>query len=342
MKRVAILVFIMLMLMVALMFPSTALAVTTTAKDYFPIKSNTVFVYQGYGNEYASYTRYTDYANSTTQQFRINNGGTETVNVYEYTTYGVRLRYTSNECYYRENFLGKTANRSEYLIKDPIIKGTSWTLSDGSKRSITNTNATVKTDINTYIGALEITTINGTNMTKDYYVKDIGLVKSVHYLEGGYAIISSLKQIKTSAPLTQTIRFYYPDNKISRVWYVDKKISFYTNDVTRLKIVREFRNPPTGLVCCIGPNTTNNWLYYNTTNKMVCVDFSPNFVTDLNAGSSYEQLCLTSIVNTIGRYYNNTKVYITLGGNPYTSGHISKKIGEPFITNFEGIAKWPN
>ncbi|GIM28922.1 hypothetical protein CPJCM30710_15880 [Clostridium polyendosporum] len=338
MKKFVIIIFFM----VILMFPNTALAATSTAKDYFPMKPNTVFVYQGYGNEFSSYIRYTDYTNSTRQQLRINNGGTETVNVYEYTFYGVRIRYTNNECYYRENFLNKTANKSEYLIKNPIKKGTTWTLADGSKRSITNTNATMKTTLKTYTGALEVTTTRGTSKTKDYYVKGVGLVKSIHYLEGGYTVMSSLKQIKTNTPLIQIIRFYYPDSNINKVWYVDKKISFYTNDITRSKIVKEFRNPPKGLVPCIGANTTSNWLYYNTISKMVYVDFSANFVKDLNAGSTYESLCLTSIVNTIGGYYNINKVYLTLAGKPYESGHILKKPGEPFITNFNGIGKWPN
>ena len=81
----------------------------------------------------------------------------------------------------------------------------------------------------------------------------------------------------------------------------------------------------------IGPNTTINWLYYNEIDKMVHLDFSSNFVSDLNTGSSYEALCLSSITNTIGYYYNCNKVYITLNGKPYSSGHIEKKIGEPFL-----------
>lgn len=310
---------VMLFFMIMLMFPNKALAVTPTAKDYFPMKPNTVFVYQGYGNEFASYTIYTDYTSSTRQQLRKNNGGTETVSVYEYTTYGVRVRYTKSECYYRESFLNTTANKSEYLIENPIKKGTTWTLADGSKRSITNTNTTIQTPLKTYTGALEVTTTKGTNKTKDYYVKDVGLVKSIYYLQGGSTVMSSLKQIKTNTPLTQTIRFYYPDNNVNKVWYVDKKMNFYTNDITRLKIVKEFRNPPKGLAPCIGPNTTNNWLYYNTIDKMVHIDFSSNFVKDLNAGSTYEMFCLTSIVNTVGGYYNVNKVYLTLANKPYKS-----------------------
>jgi hypothetical protein len=338
MKKFVIAIFFTLVLV--LIFPNIGLAAMPTAKDYLSMKPNTVFIYQGYGNEFASYTRYTDYTSSTRQQLRIENGGTETVNVYEYTTYGVRLRYTKNECYYRENFLNKTANTSEYVIKNPVKGGTSWDLPNGSKRSITSTNATVKTPLKTYTGALEVTTTKGTSKTKDYYVKDVGLVKSVHYLEGNYTVTSSLKQIKTNTPLTQTIRFYYPDKNIDKLWYVDKQMSFYTNDITRLKIVKEFVNPSTGLIRCIGPNTTNNWLYYNDIDKMVHVDFSSNFVRDLNAGSTCEALCLDSIANTIGGYYDVNKVYITLGGKPYESGHILKESGEPFITNLVGIEKW--
>ena len=198
-KFIFIVIFILILgLTWILIFPYKTITHTVTAKDYFPIKPNTVFVYQGYGNEFASYIRTTEYTNCTKQQQRINNGGTEIANVYEYTDCGVKLIFTKNEYYNRENFLYAEPNRDEYLIKNPIKNGTSWTLPDGSIRSITNTNATVTTDLKTYTCALEVTTIAGANKTQDYYVSDVGLIKSVYYLEGGYTVTSSLKEIKTN------------------------------------------------------------------------------------------------------------------------------------------------
>ena len=52
-------------------------------KDYFPMKKNTRYVYEGTGNEYASYDVYNDYINGDKVQQRVNNGGTVMANVIE-------------------------------------------------------------------------------------------------------------------------------------------------------------------------------------------------------------------------------------------------------------------
>lgn len=302
-----------------------------TAKDFFPMIPDRQYIYQGFGNEFLSYTTFTDYTNNTKQQLRISNGATEIVRVYEYTPSGVRLILQKPETYYRENFLSKPNVLEEYIIKNPIQVGTNWSLLDGSVREITNINQTIKTPLTTYTSVLEITTTNGNSKSLDYYVKDLGLIKSVYFIDDE-TLSSEIKQIKYNTPLVQSINFFYPDKFINSTWYVSKNIKFYANDITKDRFKTEFVTPINGLIRCIGPNTTINWLYYNEIDKMVHLDFSSNFVSDLNAGSSYEALCLSSITNTIGYYYNCNKVYITLNGEPYSSGHIEKQIGEPFLT----------
>ncbi|WP_243240431.1 LysM peptidoglycan-binding domain-containing protein [Clostridium cibarium] len=310
------------------------------AQDYFPITSNSEYIYEGLGNEFASFTNFTDYTTNNKEQLRTNNGGTEIVRVYEYTTEGVKLVFSQGETYYRENFLNKTPNKNEYIILNPISVGNTWTLPDGGIRTITHINISIQTPYINIPSAIEITTINGQNKTIDYYVEGIGLIKTNFYSNNTFLVSSSLKEIRNSTPLTQTIRFFYPDNNTTNAWYVDKNINFFTNDLTKVKFQNEFKNPPNCFAPCIGPNTTINYLYYNATDDMVHVDFSANFVSDLNAGSSYELLSLLSITNAIGRYYNKNKVYITLAGNPYSSGHIEKQPGEPFLTNFSNINEY--
>ncbi len=57
----------------------------------------------------------------------------------------------------------------------------------------------------------------------------------------------------------------------------------------------------------------------------------------MNAGAYYESMILQSITNTLGMYYGIEKIYITVDGNPYESGHIQKNEGEPFTINFENV-----
>jgi hypothetical protein len=53
----------------------------------------------------------------------------------------------------------------------------------------------------------------------------------------------------------------------------------------------------------------------------------------MNAGAGYESMILQSIVNTLGGYYGVDQVYLTVEGEPYSSGHIAMKKGEFFKVN---------
>ena len=54
-----------------------ALKLLRTIKDYFSFKENTKYVYEGMGNEFASYYVLVDYLVGNRVQLRYNNGGTE-------------------------------------------------------------------------------------------------------------------------------------------------------------------------------------------------------------------------------------------------------------------------
>ena len=73
--------------------------------------------------------------------------------------------------------------------------------------------------------------------------------------------------------------------------------------------------------------------------QIVYVDFSDEFVTEMNAGSGYEQLILQGITNTLGNYYGVNKVYITLEGKPYESGHVLMKKGETFEVDMDQVVR---
>ena len=68
---------------------------------------------------------------------------------------------------------------------------------------------------------------------------------------------------------------------------------------------------------------------------MVYLDLSKEFTKEMNAGSLYESQILQCITNTLGDYYMVKKVYITVEGKPYSSGHILMKKGEAFNVNYK-------
>lgn len=306
-------------------------------KDYYPMKPNTLYIYEGTGNEFASYSLWTDYIKDNKVQLRMESGGTVSSKVIENTNSELKLVFQQEETYYREDFTSKKANKEEILLKEPLVKGTQWTVSKEETRTITNLNTEVSTPSGSY-KALEVTTKGKDSERIDYYVLNIGLVKSV-FKSNGTEVVSSLKEIRNNEALKSEITFYYPDSKNDKLIPIKKNLSFKTNDITKMILEKEFKQASNNeLLKLLGPNVKINSLYLNK-DGMVYVDFTKNFVSELNVGASFELRALQSITNTLGEYYRVEKVYITLDGKPYSSGHISMKKGEAFTVDKSKVAK---
>jgi hypothetical protein len=307
-----------------------------TIADYFPFKEDAEYVYEGEGNEYASYVVYTDYINEDSIQLRKNDGGTELVKVLKYEKGELTQVLSREEAYYRENLIGKTEGEAEILLKEPLKQGTEWTIPGNHKRYISN----VAVDITTPSGdyeALEVTTEAEGGKMVDYYAPGVGLVKTV-FNGTDYQVTSTLSKINANTPFKQTIAIYYPTvEEVIRV--ENKEISFRTNDITKIKLeeaVKDIKNENDRPL--ISTNTRINSLYLSKDN-IVNVDFSKELITEMNAGAGYEVLILQSITNTLGDYYGAKEVYITIDGNPYESGHILMKKGETFKVNYDKVKK---
>jgi hypothetical protein len=312
------------------------------AKDYFPIVKDTEYIYEGFEFENGDSIRNTEYTSSNKQQFRIVTPQTELVSVYEYDSNGVKIIYLQEEMYHRQNLLVKTPNRNEYYIKNPIEIGTEWTLPGGSKSTITNIDMQVGTPYQLFTSALEVTTEGEGFKIVEYYEKNVGLVKSIIYSFIEAPFISILKEIKTNTPITETISFFYPYTNDNLIWYVDLATEFYTNDSVKKIFQNAFQNPPDCLSPSIGPNTYINYMYLDDTDNTAHIDFSGNFVSDLNSISGNENLSLLSITNTLGQYYMTEKVFITIEDNPYRSDSIQMPPVEAFQPNYNNILEWKN
>lgn len=306
-----------------------------TVEDYFPLLKDTEYAYEGIGNEYASSRVFVDYLDEGKNriQTRTNNGGTDTVKVIEIKDGKISVIFQEGECYYRENFLDHKAEEPDVLLMEPLVQETRWTLPDGRSRSITNMDVEIQTPSGTY-HALEVTTEGEDDLIKDYYAEGIGLVKSI-FESGETEITSALSEVIKNSPFTRTVDLYYPDSE-GQLNAGQMVLSFHTNDVTRLVLqeaVKESVSQYTGLPL-FTTNTKINSLYLGE-DHIVYIDFSPEFVSEMNAGSLYESLILQAITNTLGSYYGAEEVYITVDNKPYESGHILMKEGETFRVNME-------
>lgn len=315
----------------------------TTGKleDYYPLLSDTEYVYQGEGSEYASFHSYVDFVDEKNNklQTRSNNGGTETVRVIEIKDGSISVIYKISECYYRDNLMDEAVDPAdvEILLMEPLVKGTQWTLPDGRKRYISGTDISVDTPTGSYT-TIEVTTEDAESIAKDYYAPGIGPVKTV-FGSGDMEVTSTLSEINKNQPYTQLLEIYYPDTD-EKIYVESVTLSFHTGDITR-EIVQEAlqkEGKKESYLALTGAKTKINSMYLGK-DGIAYIDFSSDFVSDMNAGADYEQLILQSITNTVGNYYGVQKVYITVEGKPYESGHILMKKGETFEVNMDAVMR---
>ncbi|MFT4145212.1 MAG: GerMN domain-containing protein [Mobilitalea sp.] len=310
-------------------------------EDYYPFEADSEYVYEGKGSEFAFYNRYVDFLDEehNRMQIRTNNGGTETVRVLELTENSLSIIKSTGESYSRENIMLDAAagEDAEILLKEPLEKGTEWTLPDGRKRYISNVDVTITTPLGTYT-ALEVTTEAVDSISKDFYAPQVGLVMS-EFMTGDDVVSSQLSSLKKDSPLGQIISVYYVDQD-EKIHIENKEVSFFTNDGTLLKLQEVLSNKPVKdtYLPLISPST-QLLSVARTEDSAIAVDFTNELVTEMNAGAGFETLILQCIVNTLGQYYGVNQVYITVEGKPYESGHILMKEGEPFLVNLDQVVE---
>jgi len=305
-----------------------------TLADYYPLLTDTEYIYEGAGNEFASYNTVIDYIDEEKQriQTRTNNGGTETVRVMEIKDGKLSILLSVNECYYRDNFINTEATEedTEVLLMEPLAVGTEWMLSDGRKRYISAVDVTIETPAGNY-QTIEVTTDSSDSATKDYYAAQTGLVKSV-FVSGDMEVSSTLREIKMDLPFVQSIAVYYPDAD-EKLYAEQLNMEFRTGE-DALQVLQEVLSRPVpkdSYLPLISPATKINRLYLE--NNILHVDFSAELVTDMNAGAGYEALILQGITNTLGGYYGVPEILLTVDGGLYSSGHIMLEEGETFKEN---------
>lgn len=313
-------------------------------EDYYPIEKNTNYVYSGHGSEYASYEKYVDYISRDGRvvQYREVNAGTTMARVVELRAGELRRSYSRGEAYYREDYILNPVLRRregierEVLLREPLEVGNSWTLEDGRVRSITEVDLAVETPSGEY-RAIEVTTEDDEYITRDYYAEGIGHIKSVFDAGDGFEVVSELEEIQRDVAFEDRVNLYYPDLDADTYRYKATPVEFKTNDITRMVLRDLYRRRPEGhdLGAVLTPNTNINYLYLNAKNE-VYIDLSEDFIGEMNAGAYYETMLLNSLALTFGDYYNQAeRIYLTIDGEDYESGHILLRKGEYMEVDYD-------
>lgn len=312
------------------------------ASDFYPYVQNKIYDYEGIGNEYADQKAFIEFVEGNKAQIKIINPGTNLIKIVEYSEGAVVETYSEGEFYHIENMLNTKENKENIILKEPIVVGNSWTTKDGQTKEITSLNAIIDTPYNIF-EALEVTTnLDDGSLLKEYFVKNIGLVARIFdYKE--YQVKTLLRSIDEK-PLEHSIQFFYPLFSDTETVYIDDKLLFYTNESIEKLFEEKMKNPPSeDLIAPLLDDMKINSIHFDRNNNWtVKVDFSDEFISGMSSGTALEYEILKSIVNTFGKFYDTERVYISVNGRPYESGHFALKNEEVFLVDTEGIEKFKN
>jgi hypothetical protein len=307
-----------------------------TVQHLFPLEQNVMYEFEGMGNEFATFTIYNEYVDDDSVQQRVDNGGSVTARVYVISDGKVTRTLSKGETYYREDMMDQTDDSAEVVLMEPIETGTSWQLADGSTRTITDIAVDVATPAGNY-QAVEVVTEGESFTNTDYYAKGVGHVKTVYLSEKDDTEVSStLKQIIRDTVRLESIQFFFPNINDGKIYIKNKQLTFMTNSITDEVLETGYKEALVDNVGAVfSANTKINSLKLNKAGK-VELDLNSAFLTEMNAGSSYESMILQSLANTFCRYYNAQELILTIYGKPYSSGHIEMQEGESIKADFKG------
>lgn len=305
---------------------STEPVATIALADYFPDLTDVIRHYHGDGNEYASYSERTEYTKDNLFQFHSNNGGTQTVKVFEITPTQVKQVYTESEIYYRENHLNRrTPEKERILLQTPLEVGTGWDNPDGSSMKIIGVDEALTLFNGETVSAI---VVQSNDNMKYYYAPGFGLVKT-DFQDG--SVLSSLDEFTRNQAYQENVVLYVPNDDVTALVPVEETVEFKTNAVVRDTFSELLkRDHPKGLG--LPQDFKILSMYKNQQDGFAYVDVS-QAIKQWNVGASAEALGIQGLVKTIGLFLQAEKVYFWVEGEGYSSGHVEFDKNTPFLTN---------
>jgi spore germination protein GerM len=143
---------------------------------------------------------------------------------------------------------------------------------------------------------------------------------------------------KNNTKTEKAIRIYLYDGVNDKIFYKTETVEV-TDGALVTAIISSLKENRGENYCTLPADLGVRNAKLDSKNDQITVDFGEKFVNNMNLGSSAEIGVLQTIVNSIGYNFNVSKVYITVNGKNYSSGHIVKNAGEAFDVKYDNITE---
>lgn len=298
---------------------------------YFPIKENTIYSYEGVGHDFSTYEAYVTYVNDNIIQRRTMYQDYEGTEVFSYTDGELKLIFSDPFVYYYEDVTKLYPRVTSVLLKEPLRVGNSWSMSDLNEdgeiieRAVREVTA-IDVDVETPFGnfkALEITiTHEKGDVSKEYYAKDVGLIKSTSSKDGEI-IESYLSEVIPEIGFQKIFDYYSLDAEANNIVVEERTASIFTNSNLAQQFEEEFKNKTDNMLQLFSENAKINFINIDRVKSLINLDVSKSFITENSNGGGIETTILQCIANTLGNFYAADYVQITVDGDLYQSSHLS-------------------
>ncbi|CDM67979.1 hypothetical protein CM240_0814 [Clostridium bornimense] len=148
---------------------------------------------------------------------------------------------------------------------------------------------------------------------------------------------SSIEDSNDPKTKTQTVRLYTYNCLDDKMTYYNETLKV-TDGALVKAIVNALKTEKNSDTLTLSSKVTVNSAKLE--NDTLSVDFGDNFINTMNLGSTSELMLLKSLVNSLGYNFGVSKVYITVNGDNYSSGHIYKDERETFSVNYDNCVEY--
>jgi len=214
--------------------------------------------------------------------------------------------------YFFEDLIAVEPTMDLLLLREPLELGNTWEMNSDATSEITAMDAEVLVMGETMI-AMEVTTefIDGRSQW-EYYVRDLGLVKTAYTTFDGRTIEIILTEVAEQATLIVPVDFFYPDPESELGYGIeDREIQIYTNKDLAAIFTEELQIVGQSGFYWLPGNTVINSIEVDRTNDALILDLSNNDITSEDA--------LQALADTIGHFYGVSRVRPMDNGQDYVA-----------------------
>lgn len=281
---------------------------------YMPIVKDTMWVYEDSTVPYEPITVWIDFVKNNVIQIRFKQGSEMTTKVF----------VEEEEAIYEVATVENTTIKQDYttlrqynniVMKLPVEVGNSWVLTDGAIRTITATNKTYKTELGEQKG-IEITTTHDAYTLVETFVEKIGLFL-VEYESTNSKGTLSFGTLKNNKPQEEQVELYLINKETGEFETVYEQVVVMTNEEPKHFLTDLLRKAPNEkYLVDISNGAIINTLFLDEEEQCLYVEMSEEFI-DPDYSIEEGEKVITSLVNTLGHYYNAEYVVMTVEGEAY-------------------------